>query len=199
MDDKSQANLFEDSNNALWLTMISILLGLFLKKNLVGEDAEAYYKALEPLTPDEQFNYVYDRLQKMHIFPPGYGIKQLRGYIRVMKAHFTCFYFPEEIYPVQVTLFCSKNRINRENHKFYSDSTKLATLVSKCLTGNDILEPSFYPQSMSELDLGWSSFSTKPVDIYEIPGDHVSMITEPNVGVLAEKLIACIEKNTGVA
>jgi len=41
-------------------------------------------------------------------------------------------------------------------------------------------------------DLGWSAFTPLPVDSREVPGDHVTMLAEPNVRVLAETLRACL-------
>src|SRR6185295_14528243 len=36
--------------------------------------------------------------------------------------------------------------------------------------------------------LGWSSFTERPVEVHFVPGDHFSMLAEPNVGVLARQL-----------
>jgi acyl transferase domain-containing protein/thioesterase domain-containing protein len=41
-------------------------------------------------------------------------------------------------------------------------------------------------------DNGWGRF-VPAVDVYEVPGDHDSMVLEPNVRVLAARLRACIE------
>jgi thioesterase domain-containing protein len=42
-------------------------------------------------------------------------------------------------------------------------------------------------------DNGWTKF-VRDLAVYEVPGDHDSMVLEPNVRVLAERLRACIEK-----
>jgi len=42
-------------------------------------------------------------------------------------------------------------------------------------------------------DNGWSPYCTE-VEIHEMPGDHDSMVLEPNVRVMAEHLRACIEE-----
>ncbi len=47
-------------------------------------------------------------------------------------------------------------------------------------------------------DNGWSQF-VRDLAVYEVPGDHDSMVLEPNVRVLADKLRACIEKAEGEA
>jgi len=39
-------------------------------------------------------------------------------------------------------------------------------------------------------DMGWSALSTEPVDVQMIPGSHTTILQEPQVSVLAEKLRA---------
>ncbi len=39
-------------------------------------------------------------------------------------------------------------------------------------------------------DLGWSAFATGPLTVHQVPGDHYSVIREPNVARLAELLNA---------
>jgi amino acid adenylation domain-containing protein len=41
---------------------------------------------------------------------------------------------------------------------------------------------------------GWGRLSTEPVDVQVVPGNHVTICREPNVKVLAEKLMACLEE-----
>jgi thioesterase domain-containing protein len=42
--------------------------------------------------------------------------------------------------------------------------------------------------------IGWDKVSSEPVETYSVPGDHITMVTEPHVRVLAEKLRACLDK-----
>jgi thioesterase domain-containing protein len=41
-----------------------------------------------------------------------------------------------------------------------------------------------------ERDMGWSRLSTEPVDVQMIAGSHATILQEPHVRVLAEKLKA---------
>ncbi len=50
------------------------------------------------------------------------------------------------------------------------------------------LDFSYYPVTQ----LGWGELAAGGLDIYEIPGSHLSMVQEPHVQVLAEKLSACL-------
>jgi aspartate racemase len=42
--------------------------------------------------------------------------------------------------------------------------------------------------------MGWDKFSSESVETHDVPGDHVTMVTEPHVQVLAKKLRACLDK-----
>ncbi|KAB8317793.1 amino acid adenylation domain-containing protein [Tolypothrix campylonemoides VB511288] len=41
---------------------------------------------------------------------------------------------------------------------------------------------------------GWGEFITGGIDVYHIPGSHYTLLEEPNVRMLAEKLKLCLEK-----
>jgi thioesterase domain-containing protein len=42
-------------------------------------------------------------------------------------------------------------------------------------------------------DLGWSAFTSEPVAIEEVPGDHITLLAEPNVAVLAARLRTALD------
>ena len=44
---------------------------------------------------------------------------------------------------------------------------------------------------------GWGKFALSGVDVIDVPGDHMSMIKEPNLPVLAEELKVCLDKAQG--
>lgn len=39
----------------------------------------------------------------------------------------------------------------------------------------------------------WESYSTQPILLYSVPGDHETMFQEPDVTILAQKLTTCLE------
>ena len=41
-------------------------------------------------------------------------------------------------------------------------------------------------------NLGWGKLAAGGLEIYEVPGDHLSMLKEPHVQVLGEKLKTCL-------
>ena len=44
-------------------------------------------------------------------------------------------------------------------------------------------------------DLGWGRVSGEPVDVHAVPGDHITMLAEPNVHELARRLKAALPLN----
>src|SRR6202007_276209 len=47
--------------------------------------------------------------------------------------------------------------------------------------------------------LGWSEFTLGGLEIHEIPGHHGSIVQEPRVGVLAERLRECLDRANAAA
>jgi len=153
----------EHYDDARYLTDVVITI-----EHLVGKKLSVSYEDLEPLAPNEQFNYVLERLKMINFFPPEAKLAELRGLVQVTKANHKTNYVVHEVYPNQITLF----------------------------SASDL---QFWSLFWSELfwdgpAMGWDKFSSEPVQIYSVPGDHITMMTEPHVRVLAEKLRACLDK-----
>jgi amino acid adenylation domain-containing protein/non-ribosomal peptide synthase protein (TIGR01720 family) len=45
--------------------------------------------------------------------------------------------------------------------------------------------------------MGWDKFSSQSVEIYDVPGDHITMMAEPHVQLLAKQLRACLDRVQG--
>lgn len=69
-------------------------------------------------------------------------------------------------------------RLAWKNYQIKSYPGRISLFRAVDNTDNTGLEP----------DLGWSKFSASKVEVIEVPGDHISMMQEPNVKVLAEKI-----------
>jgi amino acid adenylation domain-containing protein len=82
-------------------------------------------------------------------------------------------YIPQEIYPGEVALF-------------------LATEKSSAFDGT-LIDDTPYADIYSEPLLGWEKRTTEGVRVYKVPGGHSSMLQEPNVQDLAEKMQAYID------
>jgi thioesterase domain-containing protein len=47
---------------------------------------------------------------------------------------------------------------------------------------------------MSDPTLGWGNVAKRGVDLYVVPGNHVTMIAKPNIKILAERLKHCLDQ-----
>ena len=52
----------------------------------------------------------------------------------------------------------------------------------------------FLSEHPEEEDLGWSRVVSGPVEIHPAPGNHLSLMAEPNVRELAERLRLCLDR-----
>jgi thioesterase domain-containing protein len=40
---------------------------------------------------------------------------------------------------------------------------------------------------------GWQALTTRGVDVFQVPGNHLNMLNDPQVAVVAERLRACLD------
>ena len=116
----------------------------------------------------EGLEVLLERLQAADFLPPGAGVSQLRRILRVYQANALASrrYVPgpyREGYPERVTVF-------------------RAAEVPGGPEG--VVQPP---------DLGWSRVSGEPPEVHVVPGDHITMLAEPNVHELALRLRTALE------
>jgi amino acid adenylation domain-containing protein len=122
---------------------------------------------LRSVPADEQFRYA---LEKANL-GDAVQVEQLRRLLEAGRTNLRAgqHYRPQR-YPNRITLFRSTEvRPDEEGEakfKIYDDPA-----------------------------LGWSEFSSEPVEIHHIPGSHFTLLTEPHVEVLAARLKGCLERS----
>jgi thioesterase domain-containing protein len=79
---------------------------------------------------------------------------------------------PQKVYPTKITLLRAKETVM----KFDEFNSELSQKISQ------------------DLAWGWNEFSAEPVDVHFLPGNHTTMMFQPHVQILAERLKACIEQ-----
>ncbi|AUB35489.1 Non-ribosomal peptide synthetase component F [Nostoc flagelliforme CCNUN1] len=136
-------------------------------EELYEKSLELSYEILKSLTPEAQLHYLQERMQAVNLLPPDIGIKQLRGLVQVYKAHTQIVYQPKEVYPSQITCFISSEMPDKSSE---------------------------ISEGLEDLRLGWDKFSAKFLDIHIVPGSHLTMMSEPHVRILAERLRTCIQQ-----
>lgn len=148
------------------------LFEYFLKENL-----EISYNDLKVFSPDEQLDYVTERLvKKLHVRPSEAAKRQVHGFVRVLKASVYAMghYHPEKLYPTPIALFRS------------SDVRVWNTAIGVTDAMRNQLQKNSY--------LGWEQLSKSSVELETVPGDHITMMLEPHVQVLAKSLKIRLDK-----
>ncbi len=136
-------------------------------ERVLGNPLDVSSEVLQTLDSEKQLNYILQRFKQASFLPPDADKTHIRGFIDVYKANCRIDYSPQDIKPTRITLFQASELI--EGHEL--NETKR--------------EPAW----------GWSQYAEGPVDIQVVPGDHFTMMSQPNVQVLAEKLKFCLEQS----
>jgi thioesterase domain-containing protein/acyl carrier protein len=122
--------------------------------------------SLRNLAPDEQLNFLSERLVSKGLISQDAGLDQVQRLMRVYQAHEHAF----QHYAPQPCAF------------------KLTLLRASEMLPDDFL----YGDFRSHPTLGWSGYCAKPVTVINSPGDHFTMMRPPHVELLAERVRACV-------
>ncbi len=149
-----------------YMSEVVKLFEFFLKENL-----DITYDDLKGLFPGEQLDYVTERLaKKLHVNPSRAATKQVRGFVKVLKAsvYAMAHYKPQKQYATPI-------------HVFRSSDVRLWETA-------DGINDTIRTQIQKNMSFGWDQLSQGSVEFTSVPGDHITMMLEPNVKVLAESL-----------
>lgn len=119
---------------------------------------------LARLRPEEQMRHFLARLQATGVLRGEATLAQLRRLIEVFKAN-TRAWYAYAPQPGDARLTLFKARERSAGEALIEDEL-----------------------------MGWGGLSPGPVDVHSVPGDHVSLMAEPNVRVLADGLEACLSR-----
>ncbi|MEH2088955.1 non-ribosomal peptide synthetase [Nostoc sp.] len=162
---QQQQNEWDDE----WDDNAMWLIGIAKTMQIVyAKDLDMDTDILPSLDLEAQFKHVLEYLKRLDILPLDADTTYLKQFLQALKADNKAKYVPQQVDPVSITLL----RTSQTN----------------------LEEPINQPEILQDLDLGWNKFSAEPVNVYFVPGNHVTIITQPYVQVLAERLKACIEQ-----
>ncbi len=142
----------------------------------VSSAIDVTYEQLQKLTWSEQLEQILQQFKIVNALPPNSQIKHLQQMMEVYKSNLmaaTIYSPPQETFPFPIALLRSKEILSEELEE----------------------TPDFqiYYQLAQESTLGWNRFSSQPVEVHFVPGEHASMMVEPNLKVLAKQLKNCLE------
>lgn len=154
--------------------------GTTLLAQFSGKDIALSQETLQQMEPAAQMEHVRRHLQ-LHGFlsQDEEDMGPIQGYLQVQKASAQAFaaYTPQACPAAStsgeiIALFRSQEW--QQEH-----------------SGNDL------DSQFSDRSLGWSRLIPQGLHIYDIPGNHITMLTPPYVHVLAEWLRHCLEQIQG--
>ncbi|MDZ7967791.1 MAG: amino acid adenylation domain-containing protein [Nostoc sp. DedSLP03] len=155
-----------DWDHARWLIESIKAVEVSLSTNI-----DISYDTLRSLSEEEQLKYVLQHLKMVNMLPPNAEITQLKNMVQALKANSLSpiNYVPQQIYPGRITLI------------------RASEIPPERLTSK-------FSEISQDSTWGWSEYSCEPVDIHFVPGNHITMMAEPHVQVLAEQLKNCIQQ-----
>ncbi|MEO1374975.1 MAG: amino acid adenylation domain-containing protein, partial [Cyanobacteria bacterium J06635_10] len=161
----AEVNLQHDYSNWDNARWICQIAQLF--EELVGENLHLSNETLASLTPEQQLNYFKQQLEAIGFLPAQTDIKLVRGLLQVFRTQSQIKYEPQNTYKTPITLF------------------RAESMDSEQETSSPLFQ---------EPTWGWNQFSTGEVEIHTVPGNHISMMSEPNVKVLAQTMQQSLEQ-----
>jgi len=127
-----------------------------------GQTVPVSEEDLEGRSAEEQVEYVFYQMQRGNLLPAVVDLVYFQRYVRIHRSNLDAMarYTPRQ-YDGRIDLFRSTE-----------------TLPG---IGMD------YPRT-DDPTMGWQKYSVTPVAIHDLPGNHITMMTSPRVGVLADLL-----------
>ncbi|MHC5860260.1 amino acid adenylation domain-containing protein [Nostoc sp.] len=156
-----------DWDRARWLIdLIKTVEVALVTKIDITEDT------LRSLPENKQLNYVLELFKMINMLPPNAETTQLENMLQAYKTNSLSLidYVPQQIYPGGIKLL-------RASEPF-----------------GDNYARKLPAEMLQDSALGWNEFSGEPVNVDFLPGNHVTMMSEPHVQVLAERLKAYIQQ-----
>ncbi len=150
-----------DRENGEGSESVVVSLANLLERFLAGpsEEARSFTDAeLAPLSADERLKLLLERLHRGELAPGDAGLDWVRGFVRLQEG------------------------LGRAIAEYAGQPPRsLRAPVALFKTAE-------FSARYGRADFGWSRSTTGPVTAEELPGDHVSLLTEPHVQALARRL-----------
>lgn len=154
-----------DKTDADWVAELAGVIG-----RMTGARLDLPLESLRTLDTPAMIALLAERLNAAQRELPGFGEKQLRGFLNVFKANQRMRYRVEHAGPVDVAVFRAADGSGGGNAA-RGDGAAAAWADLKRAP-----------------DMGWQRVSRGPVTVRHAPGNHISMMTLPHVRKLAAEM-----------
>lgn len=191
------------ADDAFWLACVLMLVEFFFETRF-----DISYSSLKRLPVDAQYEAVLESLKKVGFVPPNAGPGAIHGLVENVKmtSHAAVKYAPpvfdgKIVFIHTRELFTSVPR-GAKQHTMVMFWRALRTNWRAVLEGL----PFVMADSMSlarrsgmlrrlfgDPTLGWQRYTTQPVSVASVPGNHITMLIEPQAKELAAQLRATLD------
>ena len=152
-------------DDAQWLVKRARVLERFF-----GMSLSISWAALQQREPEDQLNYFLEQMQLAKLIPPDAGQQMIRRLLQVQKAsHQALLSYVPQVYSGRITLL------------------RVAEILAEDSCG-------VFTKNFRDRAFGWQELTTETVEVHELPGNHITMLTPPHVQVLADKLQSCLDR-----
>lgn len=129
-------------------------------------DFTGFLDTLQGMPTESQLPYILELAKQEKVLPAAFELKEFQNMVKVFKTNLLALYsYVPQVYSDQITLFRSSELLTNYT-KFFAE------------TFSTPKEPA----------LGWDEFSLKPVEVHKVPGNHFTLLAEPQVQVLGDLL-----------
>ncbi|GAB4212335.1 MAG: hypothetical protein OHK0022_48020 [Roseiflexaceae bacterium] len=154
-----------DADIERFLNTAAILMMLARFENLPMKPEE-----FQALSPEAQLEIAMETARNNNIIPPDATPEQVQRITGVLQANFAALLrYQAQTYPGQITFLRTEPPPIPENERgdmlMYSDETR-----------------------------GWRQVSGEPIEVHTMPGQHVTLMSEPYVRTVAQVLRGCLEQ-----
>jgi len=186
------------TNDSIWLASIVLLVEHFF-----GTSLGVTYKGLRQMPMEQQLDSVLNALKRVNFVAPTADAGAIRGMVENFKKTLeaTMKYQPKPLdapiaYLKTNDLFTAMpDGVMKESTvnylKVLASNWRMSLRVLPQILrdlGTTIARSGALRGILSDKTLGWKRYSTKPVEVCPIPGNHISMLTDPHAETVAAML-----------
>jgi amino acid adenylation domain-containing protein len=137
-----------------------------------GQDLGLKEDELRGLDATQQLLAFRQAMVSAQVLPEGAGTAQVRGLLRVFATNGAMKYAPSDVRPLPIVVFRAT-----EFHPDYDFTS-----------ADDAGAP---PEKSS---MGWQDHASQPVETVMVPGNHITMMSEPHVSELARRMRSSLDR-----
>ncbi|WP_414582892.1 SDR family NAD(P)-dependent oxidoreductase [Scytonema sp. PCC 10023] len=125
------------------------------------------YEELQKMKAQEQVSYMVEKIKLSNFWLSNMEFEQIHDLLEISKNNIQAFQsYTPDIYANQIIFFRASEMLPEDFRDTELDRDDMAA--------------------------GWEKISFKPIEIIDVPGNHLTMFSKPHVQVLAERLSGCL-------